>query len=145
MNVIARLEYELAYYDSAVHRLNHYPTRLIVSLIEFNIMSTHLGLFYAKRLGNRVHYMLVFILVYLKRIIFLNTAIYQVFLSNNDILFTILWFSRLIDFNGMSTRREFFISLGYEIMFIVNSYLHFLCSCFLRDLVGGARSPIEYE
>ena len=27
MNVIARLEYELAYYDSAVHRLNHYTTR----------------------------------------------------------------------------------------------------------------------
>ena len=24
MNVIARLEYELAYYDSAVHRFNHY-------------------------------------------------------------------------------------------------------------------------
>ena len=27
MNVIARLEYELAYYDSAVHRFNHYITR----------------------------------------------------------------------------------------------------------------------
>ena len=27
MNVIARLEYELAYYDSAVHRFNHYTTR----------------------------------------------------------------------------------------------------------------------
>ena len=27
MNVIARLEYELAYYDSAVHRFNQYPTR----------------------------------------------------------------------------------------------------------------------
>ena len=27
MNIIARLEYELAYYDSAVHRFNHYPTR----------------------------------------------------------------------------------------------------------------------
>ena len=26
-NVIARLEYELAYYDSAVHRFNHYTTR----------------------------------------------------------------------------------------------------------------------
>ena len=25
-NVIARLEYELAYYDSAVHRFNHYTT-----------------------------------------------------------------------------------------------------------------------
>ena len=27
MNVITRLEYELAYYDSAVHRFNHYTTR----------------------------------------------------------------------------------------------------------------------
>ena len=27
MNVIVRLEYELAYYDSAVHRFNHYATR----------------------------------------------------------------------------------------------------------------------
>ena len=27
MNVIARLEYELAYYDSAIHRFNHYTTR----------------------------------------------------------------------------------------------------------------------
>ena len=26
-NVIARLEYELAYYDSSVHRFNHYTTR----------------------------------------------------------------------------------------------------------------------
>ena len=27
VNVIARLEYELAYYDFAVHRFNHYTTR----------------------------------------------------------------------------------------------------------------------
>ena len=27
VNVKARLEYELAYYDSAVHRFNHYTTR----------------------------------------------------------------------------------------------------------------------
>ena len=27
MNVIARLEYELEYYNSAVHRFNHYTTR----------------------------------------------------------------------------------------------------------------------
>ena len=27
MNIIARLEYELAYYDSAIHRFNHYTTR----------------------------------------------------------------------------------------------------------------------
>ena len=29
MNVIARLEYELAYYDSAVYRFNHYTTRCV--------------------------------------------------------------------------------------------------------------------
>ena len=34
MNVIARLEYELAYYDSAVHRFNHYTTRTPPSLCE---------------------------------------------------------------------------------------------------------------
>ena len=27
MNIFVRLEYELAYYDSAVHRFNHYTTR----------------------------------------------------------------------------------------------------------------------
>ena len=27
VNVIARLEHELAYYDSAVHRFNHYTTK----------------------------------------------------------------------------------------------------------------------
>ena len=29
MNVTVRLEYELAYYDSAVHRFNHYTTRTL--------------------------------------------------------------------------------------------------------------------
>ena len=29
VNVIARLEYELAYYDSAVRRFNHYTTRTL--------------------------------------------------------------------------------------------------------------------
>ena len=33
MNVIARLEYELAYYDSAVHRFNHYTTRTPLSCL----------------------------------------------------------------------------------------------------------------
>ena len=33
MNVIARLEYELAYYDSAVHRFNHYTTRTPVDMM----------------------------------------------------------------------------------------------------------------
>ena len=34
VNIIARLEYELAYYDSAVHRFNHYATRTPPSLVE---------------------------------------------------------------------------------------------------------------
>ena len=33
MNVIARLEYELAYYDSAVHHFNHYTTRTPSNLV----------------------------------------------------------------------------------------------------------------
>ena len=39
MNVIARLEYELAYYDSAVHRFNHYTTRtpLLHSVCDFKV------------------------------------------------------------------------------------------------------------
>ena len=32
VNVIARLEYELAYNDSAVHRFNHYTTRTPIHL-----------------------------------------------------------------------------------------------------------------
>ena len=34
VNVIARLEYELAYYDSAVHRFNHY-TQIAELLLRF--------------------------------------------------------------------------------------------------------------
>ena len=36
MNVIARLEYKLAYYDSAVHRFNHYTTRTPPNIVSFN-------------------------------------------------------------------------------------------------------------
>ncbi len=36
MNVIARLEYELAYYDSAVHRFNHYTTRTTPKTVLFD-------------------------------------------------------------------------------------------------------------
>ena len=46
VNVIARLEYELAYYDSAVQRFNHYTTRTPLSswrilfyVIRFNDIS----------------------------------------------------------------------------------------------------------
>ena len=33
VNVIARLEYKLAYYDSAVHRFNHYTTRTTLQVL----------------------------------------------------------------------------------------------------------------
>ena len=36
VNVIARLEYELTYYDSAVHRFNHYTTRTPPRKIKIN-------------------------------------------------------------------------------------------------------------
>ena len=38
MNVIARLEYELAYYDSAVHRFSHYTTRTLPNNIHVIIL-----------------------------------------------------------------------------------------------------------
>ena len=41
VNVIARLEFELAYYDSAVHRFNHYTTRTppLIPLIIFVLIN----------------------------------------------------------------------------------------------------------
>ena len=44
MNIIARLEFELAYYDSAVHRFNHYASRTppIIS----RVTSCHIGPIY---------------------------------------------------------------------------------------------------
>ena len=40
MNVIVRLEYELAYYDSAVHRFNHYTTRTPLTLCRWPAKQT---------------------------------------------------------------------------------------------------------
>ena len=37
MNVIARLEYELAYYDSPIHRFNHYTTWTPPEWFEFSV------------------------------------------------------------------------------------------------------------
>ena len=44
VNVIARLEYELAYYDSAVHRFNHYTTRTPhICLCRFRLIYSKIG------------------------------------------------------------------------------------------------------
>ena len=63
-------------------------------LVDFNGMSTHVGVFHAERLGNCIHSMSIFIFfvqLFLKR--FWYTAIwYQVFLSNTNNLHTIIWF-----------------------------------------------------
>ena len=39
---MARLKYELAYYDSAVHRFNHYTTRTPPSTSQFTIVVEHI-------------------------------------------------------------------------------------------------------
>ena len=38
----------------------------------------------------------------------------------------------LIGINGMSTSQGLFMYKGYGIVYIVRSYLHFLCNCFSR-------------
>ena len=43
VNVIARQEYELAYYDSAVHRFNHYTTRT-PHLVDIGLLPVDIGL-----------------------------------------------------------------------------------------------------
>ena len=43
MNVLVRLEYELAYYDSAVHRFNHYTTRTHQSIIDNSLQKKDLN------------------------------------------------------------------------------------------------------
>ena len=40
VNVIARLEFELAYYASAVHRFNHYTTRTSRLILDMDTDST---------------------------------------------------------------------------------------------------------
>ena len=52
MNVIARLEYELAYYDSAVHRFNHYTTRTLGKGMNLTILDSVMG----KIVGQSVFY-----------------------------------------------------------------------------------------
>ena len=53
VNVIARLEYELADYDSAVHRFNHYTTRTLPKVVLL------LLLFLLNSLSLRCHFMLL--------------------------------------------------------------------------------------
>ena len=51
MNVIARLEYELAYYDSAVHRFNHYTT-VYEGICAKNLQATILFVDFTKAFGS---------------------------------------------------------------------------------------------
>ena len=48
MNIIARLEYKLAYCDSTVHRFNHYTTRTPPAFAEVMKMMSHTGLWDVK-------------------------------------------------------------------------------------------------
>ena len=37
VNVMARLEFELAYYDSVIYRFNHYPTRTLPCILGLSL------------------------------------------------------------------------------------------------------------
>ena len=58
MNVIARLEYELVYYDSAVHRFNHYATRTpyssILVIIQSFVISSFIFIIYIYLLDDNL-------------------------------------------------------------------------------------------
>ena len=48
VNVIARLEYELAYYDSAVHRFNHYTNRTPPNFLSGGSLGPYLRIVFVK-------------------------------------------------------------------------------------------------
>ena len=78
MNVIARLEYELVYYDSAVHRFNHYTTRtpLSIRLNTFRLNSRIV--FNILYISNDFHDMkdyFLFLSLYILRLIFTKEGI----------------------------------------------------------------------
>ena len=93
MNVIARVEYELAYYDSAVHRFNHYTTRTPHLHVEFGYifdpkliirlkslaLSNQIGYSYPVDflLGLYIYiYIYSWISLYVREILFLDILLY---------------------------------------------------------------------
>ena len=127
VNVIARLEFKLDYFDSTGQRFNHYTTmtslkptcllllkcarsslnlhylwlctRLSKWLVGFNCISTRLDLFYAKRLQN--HYMFIFtFVIYLSLKSFLHIVIwYKVFQLNKNNLHLVVWLHGFLSIN----------------------------------------------
>ena len=51
MNVIARLEYELSYYDSAVDRVNHFTTKTPPKNINLSVEWMRFSKFYSPEFG----------------------------------------------------------------------------------------------
>ena len=79
MNVIARPEYELANYDSAVHRFNHYTTRTPPSLMAFCTAIKRDSVFHL-----RVHFLslrqsLRFVAWCIHTVVFLLVSVFLVF------------------------------------------------------------------
>ena len=63
VNVIAWLEYELSYYDSAVHRFNHYTKRTPTSAVTFEMLSL-LGIHFLISRISRAFIYSCFVLLY---------------------------------------------------------------------------------
>ena len=89
MNIIAKLEFELVYYDSSVQHFNHHITGTppFGWIIDLKDMSTCLELFYAKTLGNCALNTLIFTLfllnffwVFSHGIIFLSASLWHIYI-----------------------------------------------------------------
>ena len=84
MNIIARLEYELAYNDSAAHRFNHYTTR---TPLKVKVLIFLFAFFYFHSVvcrDGKVHYLtdsLFFCLLSLSLVVWLRFG--DVFVSQN--------------------------------------------------------------
>ena len=133
VNIIVRLEYELAYYDSAVHRFNHYTTRtpplnslILLTLVSIIIVSHSKCLLHIMVLLT----VLLFLLHYTyKIVIFSNPSkllkksevdakckheinFHDIFFSINEPFLNIYWFHSFILF-------IYFISSFYLFIFLI--------------------------
>ena len=92
----------------------------IDGLINFNDMSTHLGLFYACQFSNCVSYTFIFIFLqfFLKR--FLHTVIwYQVYISNTNDLHSNIWYQVFL-----SNTNNLHIVIWYQVLRSKTTNLH---------------------